>query len=385
MPFNFRLFLRIVARAFSDRLGPAGLPSSARLALLPFLLAGWGLLNLVHRLCWRLDDILFPGYRSLGIERPLFIVGVQRSGTTFLHRLLADDRETFTAIRTWEIVLAPSILQKRLLQLVDRLDTFLGQPLLRLYGWLKERYPDPLAGIHEVDLFKPEEDEYLHTWCFASLFLAELFPYPDMVAQYARFDDEIPGPERKALMEFYRGCVQRHMYVFGNGRRFLSKNPAFCGKLESIDRAFPDATLVVTVRSPLETVPSYLSLLAAMHKSVEGPRPDPQASVEGSLGMLDHFNQRPLELADHLFRGRSLVVPYPRLMAELEAVVGEIYVKAGLDQPPAFAARLRNEAAASRGYRSPHRYSLAPFGLTRKVIVSRYRAVFDRFRFETGD
>jgi hypothetical protein len=42
----------------------------------------------------RLDRIAFPGYRQQPIDRPIFIVGNPRSGTTFLHRLLLGAGDT---------------------------------------------------------------------------------------------------------------------------------------------------------------------------------------------------------------------------------------------------------------------------------------------------
>jgi hypothetical protein len=44
-----------------------------------------------------------PGVRSRPLERPIFITGMPRSGTTFLHRLLLQER-TVAAPRVWQLV-----------------------------------------------------------------------------------------------------------------------------------------------------------------------------------------------------------------------------------------------------------------------------------------
>ena len=53
---------------------------------------------LIHWFFFWLDDILFPAYKEHVIEKPLFILGNLRSGTTFLHRLLSRESTTFTSL-----------------------------------------------------------------------------------------------------------------------------------------------------------------------------------------------------------------------------------------------------------------------------------------------
>ena len=61
-------------------------------------------------------------------------------------------------------------------------------------------------------------------------------------------------------MAFYRECVRRQVALNG-GRTHLSKNPTFCGRIESLIETFPDAKFVVLMRNPNETVPSLLKML----------------------------------------------------------------------------------------------------------------------------
>lgn len=54
-------------------------------ALLVFVLPPLALLT---HLCLALDHLLFPGFKKVKIEKPIFIVGNLRTGSTFLHRLV---------------------------------------------------------------------------------------------------------------------------------------------------------------------------------------------------------------------------------------------------------------------------------------------------------
>jgi len=62
-------------------------------------------------------------------------------------------------------------------------------------------------------------------------------------------------------MNFYKECVRRQLYMNGGERIHLSKNPTFCGRVESLLEVFPDARFVVLYRNPQETIPSLLKLM----------------------------------------------------------------------------------------------------------------------------
>ena len=58
------------------------------------------------------DALIFPSWKAIEVQEPTFIVGNARSGTTWLHRLLAKDNHTFTSMKTWELLFATSITYK---------------------------------------------------------------------------------------------------------------------------------------------------------------------------------------------------------------------------------------------------------------------------------
>ena len=73
---------------------------------LMLLLPAWclfGVLNTLHWIGFVLDEVFFRGYRDVTVQRPIHVVGVPRSGTTHLHRILAHDR-AFTSFTLIECV-----------------------------------------------------------------------------------------------------------------------------------------------------------------------------------------------------------------------------------------------------------------------------------------
>ncbi len=71
--------------------------------------------EIINWICFGLDEIFFPKYRQQEIKTPVFIIGNPRSGTTFTHRLIEKDTETFTAASSWELLFCPSIIQRKLI------------------------------------------------------------------------------------------------------------------------------------------------------------------------------------------------------------------------------------------------------------------------------
>lgn len=59
-------------------------------------LSTFGMLKLVHgvgALTRGLDHLIYPGFRRIPLDRPVFIIGNPRSGTTFLHRFLLETQQ----------------------------------------------------------------------------------------------------------------------------------------------------------------------------------------------------------------------------------------------------------------------------------------------------
>ena len=216
--------------------------------------------QLVHWLSFLLDELFFRGYRNIAIEAPVFISGIPRSGTTFVHRTLASDSEQFTTVSTWEAVLAPSITQRKLIRVLARLDAAIGSPGRKTIHWLTGKAAGDFKEVHEVDPAAPEED-YLWLLPAGSCFIILMaFPFSPWLKSTAVLD-QMPGAQRDRLIDFYLSCIQRHLYCAPEGRRFLSKNAAFASWVEPLATRLPDARFILCVRDPASGLSSQLSSL----------------------------------------------------------------------------------------------------------------------------
>jgi omega-hydroxy-beta-dihydromenaquinone-9 sulfotransferase len=380
MPFDFRLFLRSLARSFSAPANSTGRWTLKRFMSVTVSLPVYLISECIHWLGLLLDEILFPGYRKVEVRQPVFIVGVPRSGTTFLHRVMARDEKRFSCMRLWEVLFAPSIVEKKLFLALDSLDRALGGPGKRLLIALEKRRFRELGKMHKLSLFEPEEDDPILIHIHSSLFLSFAQPFPDLFRPLALFDTELPEKDRRRIMDFYRACVQRHLYVFGKGRQFLSKNPAFSPKVESLNKTFPDCKIVCTVRDPAHVVPSLISLLSSFYGAFCDP-PDPYPERESILEMLDHWYRYPVERLEKWPRDRATVLPYDRLVAQPDAAIRGLYQGFGFEPGEAFESVLTREAELARQYKSLHEYSLDRLGLDSDSLRERFADVYRRFGF----
>ena len=124
--YGFSLFFRLAWRAFTTNEGRLMPLTPKRFLLQCLFVPAMFYGKLQHSVVFFLDDIFFPGYRTIEVKEPVFLVGIARSGTTFLHRLLAEDTEHFTTFMYWELILTPSIIERKCLGVVARVDRALG-------------------------------------------------------------------------------------------------------------------------------------------------------------------------------------------------------------------------------------------------------------------
>jgi len=377
-PPRARLLARLLrcTLMFPGSTGPPTLRRCFALALfVPFFL----LLQLVHWFGFLLDDLLFPGYRSVEVREPLFVVGLPRSGTTFLQRVLARDDERFTTLRLWELVLAPSITERKVWAGLAALDRGLGGPVVKGIDALVEGALSWTDRVHPVAFDEPEEDFLLLLPVFACFLLVVPFPDHEALWRLARFD-HLPVRERAAILSFYRSCLQRHLYVAGAEKTILSKNPSFTPMVASLLKTFPDARFVCCVREPREAVPSQLSALREGAR-IFGYRIDAPRVRDRFLEMLEGYARHALETLEPLDEARRAFVPLGHLHRDLEGEVVAFYRRFGWEPGPAFRGRLTEAGRRSRAYASTHAYSLEAFGLEAETLDRRFAGWNDRFGF----
>lgn len=381
-PAGFALYARLALRTFFSGGSSEGRMNPRRFIRMIRFVPVFCLTQLWHRLCLRLDDLIFPGYREVAVREPIFVCGMPRCGTTLLHRVLAQDSAT-TSFQLWELLLAPSIVQRKFYRALGALDRACGGHVKRAVRARFIKAAGEMQRYHRLDLWEAEEDELVLLPHIASAFLLFPFPFHDLLKTLTRFDDAMPAQQRRHVMACYKGLVQRHLYVYGPEKRFLSKNPFMSAKVEAIRETFPDARVICNVRTPHEAVPSMLSLFRFMVGYFK-TRTDTPRFVQDNLEIADYFYHHPLECLAEWPEDRYAFVRYPDLTLSLQETVEGLYERLGYTVKPAFRACLAELDGPTRAYRSDHEYSVEEFGLTPPEIAARYAQVFEAFEFEAS-
>lgn len=379
MHYNFRLFWRTTYRSFfASKNTPARLTRKRIIFLALFYLV-WPIGSLIHWFCFFLDDIFFPAYKNQPIEKPLFILGNLRSGSTFLHRLLSRDSETFTSLTTWDIYLTPSVTQKKITQFFARIDNKLGGHLHRaLHAF--DRATLGKIKIHQISFFQPEEDENIHLHIWDGFFVTFLFPFMDEFPNYQHFDEALSPEHKRRIMTFYRSMIQRHMYATGK-KYYVAKNPAFSAKIETLAEFFPEARIIYLARNPLDMLPSTVSWINYARRQFTDPK-EKWLYLDEIKDLTQHWYSHPLKYLDAHPSPRNLILNYDDLIQRPEAVLRAFYEQFGYPDKPGLEIIVDEAVKETMTFNSDHVYSYEEMGFTREQIVEMYPEIFKRFGFD---
>jgi len=339
-------------------------------------------MQLFNRICFLLDDLFFPGYRKRKVKQPVFIIGNPRSGTTFIHRLMAKDTNHFFCFKTWEIIF-PAIIQKKIFSFMGKIDRLAGSILSKTIRRCEILLLGDFLNKHPTGLFHFEEDEMLLIHIFSSLYLLFFFPFIHEVESFIHFDLDLKPKNRKRIMQFYLNCLKRQAHFKANNKNLLSKNPVFSSKINTLYRHFSDCKIIYMVRNPLDVVPSMISdVEATCIYSLNKPKEASQIQ-DVIYETAQFFYAYPLERLDRAAKSSFLIVNYEDLIKQPRKTIQAVYDHFGFEITADYAEILQKEEIKAKNYRSKHIYSLDQFNLSSEKIVADFHTIFQRFGFDT--
>ncbi|MCH2108111.1 MAG: sulfotransferase [Polyangiaceae bacterium] len=329
------------------------------------------------------DRIFWPGYRTEPLPAPLFIVATPRSGTTFLHHVLAADVKTFTHLRLFQTIFR-SILCQRLITLAAEMDALFYHPVQKVLRFLGKGFFSEWQGIHAVGLNRQEEDEALFVQALSSPALYLLYPFIRDLPWLKDIDKERPELIAPLAAE-YRETVQRQSYIFSSQREQkagkgsqvnssiapiqLIKNVLLPSRLEVAQQAFPDARWIHIVRDPRRAIPSAVSLFFASWQQ-HSPEIAPNSPEVKELAQMfiEHYKKL------HAFsreqpKDRVLTIRFEDLIQNPEALTKKIYSFLGVPFSKEAQRTLVDSLQQSDDFKSTHRYTLEQFGLQEAEVL----------------
>ena len=294
------------------------------------------------------------------LKSPMIVLGLPRSGTTFLHRLLAMD-PAHRAVPWWELARPLPGSDER----SDRRRHVFQRKLHRL----QKLTPD-LDHKHYTRVDTPEEC----IWLLANTFLSPAFWALAPVYGYL---DWYKNQDRLQAYYEYRLFLQV-LQAADPTRRLVLKSSTHTGAVEALLQAVPGSLLIQTHRNPVETSASLASLFYSLHSRMTD-RLEVRRMTEAILSFHEHQIARNLDARD-AHPGVLFDVYYDRLIADPIGTVRDIYDHYGLAWSEEFAERLNYYLQQNpRDKHGAHRYAPEDFGQTGEAISERFAAYIDRF------
>ncbi|PIU52338.1 MAG: sulfotransferase [Deltaproteobacteria bacterium CG07_land_8_20_14_0_80_60_11] len=324
---------------------------------------------LSNRLRLVADRRRYPGIADEVIRRPLFITGLPRSGTTFLHALLAQD-PAHRAPQVWEVMYPSPPPERASYAANSRITT-----TARQLKWLDWLMPD-FETVHLIDARLPQECIAITSHDFRSYTFESMYTVPSYRAWHDRQD-------KRPEYEFHRHFLQ-HLQWRCPGQRWVLKAPSHLLALEGLLQVYPDAGIILTHRDPLKVLASCASftevLRSAFTEQVNKAalaREVRQRWEEGA-GLAVKYRQAQGDLQQQLFD-----VHYAELLRAPMSMVRRIYTHFDLELSAAAEMAMERFLLANpKNKGGVHRYSLEEFGLNPAEERRRFQFYLDFFGIE---
>jgi hypothetical protein len=325
--------------------------------------------NLVRALVNRLRiEQLCDLHSEIGAQpvmAPVFIVGLQRTGTTLLHRLLSCE-PALRPLISWE-ALNPAPFPGS--------DPHTGgrDPRMRTAEFaergLRTIAPE-FFSIHPVEAHAPEEDVLLLDMTFVS-------PTADVTLRVPSYSAWFRQVDQRPAYRYMRRVLQ--LLLWQRGGRYLGKTPHHLENLDVLLDVFPDAKIIQTHRDPMRVVASFCSMM--VHgRSIFSDHVDPHEVGEQLGRKAVRAVTRAMADRDRADPNAFLDIAYSDLVADPLKQVRRIYDHIGLSLSADTEREMNRWRTQNRQHKhGVHRYHLEDFGLDRTLLAREFAPYCDRF------
>ncbi len=323
--------------------------------------------HVVNRLNYVNDRKLYPEIAQQKIEKPVFIIGLGRTGSTILHDILAQDPANRAPL-TWEVTY-PSP--------PPRTATFTTDPRIAQceagFPPIDERRIK-FKAMHPMGAELSQECVVImgDTMC------TPLFHNQFRVTSYQDWVDQ--GADWSHVYDFHHQQLQ-HLQSAHKLDRWVLKTGAHMWGLEYLLETYPDARIVFTHRDPVKSLTSYASLTALV-RAMGSDHVD-------NFDVAEDWNRRLKRALEHAIAVRAAKdypdavfydMKFSDFVQDQFAVVEQIYDAFDLPMSDEAAARMKWFIADNpQGKHGIHRYSPEEYGIDPASVRDQFRPYIERF------
>lgn len=302
----------------------------------------------------------FPEILEQEVHPPMVIVGLQRTGTTKLHRLLTADPDN-RVLRSWEAI-NPAPFKLNMNGKDKRIQVAkTSEMALR---WMASDF----FAIHPVEHSAPEEDILLLDVTFLST-------TPEATTHVPSYSSWLEGTDQSYAYE-YGSRLLRLLQWQQPGKRWVLKSPHHLEFLPLIEKYYGDPHFIWTHRNPTECIPSFLSMVC--HSRVIFTD-DVQVKrvTDHWVRKTSYMLEKGLDYRDRVNdRGRFTDIMYTDLVTNSMGQLEKVYERYG-----GIAESLKRrikiaETNNPQGKYGIHEYDLSDFGLDAHDLAQKNNAYF---------
>lgn len=303
----------------------------------------------------RAEDLFkkHPEILSQDLYPVMMVIGLQRTGTTKLQRLLASDPDN-RALMSWE-ALNPAPIKGDIKDGKERIKIARTSEKA-----LKVMSPGFFA-IHPVEHLAPEEDVLLLDVSFMSQTAEAITHVPSYAAWLEETDQSLAYEYMVKLLKLLQW--QRP------GKRWVLKTPHHLEFLDLVDKYFTDVQYVWTHRSVYECIPSFLSMVS-YSRVMFSDKVERKEVAEHWVKKNGYMLDRAMEF--HEKNGHRIYftdVPYTDLVNDTMGVIHRIYSDRNeIISPELEKIFDKANKQNGQGRYGKHVYSLDDFGIDENYI-----------------
>ena len=309
-----------------------------------------------------------PEVAQQKIQRPLFVLGLPRTGTTILYELLAQDPAHRSPV-SWEVSqpMPPA-----------HPDTFLSDPRIAAVEDILQKTEILAPGfkaIHEIGSQLPQECVAI----LASHFMSDQYGATFFIPEYREW------MRNQDMAKAYAWHYQflQHLQVDYKKQRWVLKTPPHLAYIDAIVRQYPDAAIIQTHRDPMDVMASISSLSCTLHGAFSDDI-DPEEIAAKEVLFFSAILKQGMAQRDAMpdRDSRFFDVQFSDIIAEPIAIIDKLYRHFGFD----FSVEARHVMQQyldnrPRDKHGKHHYTLKDFGLSRQEHKPLFQEYNRRYGF----
>lgn len=304
------------------------------------------------------DRAKHPEIADVVIDRPVFILGLPRCGTSMLHALIGADQSVRTPL-SWEVAMPSPPPEAATFDSDQRADAF--------DAYVDENFSGKWADVkkaHPIGARIPQECGMILESAFQGINPTMMFRLPAFYEWYRSADTSFGYRIHKMWLQHLAWRTPR--------ARWVLKVQEHAYHLPELLAVYPDALFVQPHRDPV-TVLASISRLIEVIRSVAFDHQDRVALGEELLHLWNDGQVASMAVRKARPDLPILDIGYRALVADPVAMARRIYDFAAIDWTPSGEAAMHRWLAENpAGKHGAHRYELGDFGLTEDRVRSVY-------------